>query len=38
MLFQAYFSQTRMVREVIAAAVTIGTAMFVGTLILWARL
>jgi hypothetical protein len=38
MLFQAYFSQTRVTREVLAAAVTIGTAMLVGSLILWARL
>ncbi len=38
MLFQAYFSQTRMVREVIATAVTVGAAMLVGYLILWARL
>ncbi len=38
MLFQAYFSQTRMVRDIIEAAVTIGVAVLVGNLILWARL
>ena len=38
MIFQVYFSLARMVREVIATAVTVATAMLVGYLILWARL
>jgi hypothetical protein len=37
MLFQIYFSQTRVVREVIATAVTVVAAALVGCLILWAR-
>ncbi len=38
MLFQVYFSRTRMIRDSIAATVTIGIAVLVGNLILWARL
>lgn len=38
MIHRAYFSHYRVVREVITTAVTIGTAMLFGYLILWARL
>jgi hypothetical protein len=38
MLLRAYFSHYRPVRESIAAGITIGTAMLLGYLILWARL
>ena len=38
MIQRAYFLHYRLVREWITAAVTIGTAMLVSYLILWARL
>ena len=38
MIHRAYYSHYRLVREVITATVTLGAAMLLGYLVLWASL
>jgi hypothetical protein len=38
MIHRAYFSHYRLIRQVITTGIMVGTAILLGTLILWARL